>query len=91
MLKAVVVVGMMGLVAGCSMTPAVTKERMTLGEANIEGMECRREAPIGSNKPKTICASPQAWAQFDKDARRESELAFEQARSRANVGGFNRQ
>ena len=26
--------------AACSSTPTVTRERMTLGEANIDGMEC---------------------------------------------------
>ena len=29
--------------AACSSVPTVTKERMTLGEANIDGMDCRRE------------------------------------------------
>ena len=82
--------GLAVMASGC-MTPTVTKARMTLGEANIEGMECRRDTPIGTAQPRTICASPEAWAKVDKDARRESELAFEQGRSRANVGAFNRQ
>jgi hypothetical protein len=79
------------LVAGCSMTPSVTKQRMTLGEANIEGMECRRERPMGTNLPRTVCASPEVWAKFDAAARYESDLAFEKARSGANSGPFNRQ
>jgi hypothetical protein len=77
--------------SACSMTPTVTKSRMTLGEAHIEGMECRREAPIGSNAPRTVCASPESWAKYDKAQRQESEYAFQQARQRANVGSFNRQ
>jgi hypothetical protein len=79
------------LTAGCSTTPSVTKQRMTLGEANIEGMECRREKPIGTNRPRTVCASPEAWAAFDAQAAYESDLAFQKARSGANSGPFNRQ
>lgn len=81
-----------GLAASaCSTTPIVTKQNMTLGEANIEGMECRRDKPIGSNMPKTICASPQAWAAFDKAAAYETSLARQAAREVNNVGAFNRQ
>jgi hypothetical protein len=75
----------------CTMAPTVTKQRMTLGEARIDGMECRRDTPMGSNQPRTVCASPDAWAKYDKAARLESEKMFQEARSRANVGQFNRQ
>lgn len=78
-------------VAACSTTPSVSKQRMTLGEANISGMECRREKPPGTNMPRTVCASPEAWAKFDAAARYENDLAFQKARSGANSGPFNRQ
>lgn len=92
MIRTALVLGLACLAASaCSTTPTVTKTRMTLGEANIEGMQCRREAPIGSNAPRTVCASPDAWAKYDKAQRRESEMAFQQSRERANVGPFNRQ
>jgi hypothetical protein len=91
MLKAVVGFGLLGLVAGCVTEPVVAKQRMTLGEANIEGMECRREKPMGTAQPKTICADPDAWARYDAAARYESELAFQKARTTSNAGAFNRQ
>lgn len=72
MIRAVVLIGLAGLAAGCSMTPLVTKQRMTLGEANITGMECRRVLPPNSNIPKTMCAMPDTWAKFDT---RQAEIA----------------
>ena len=80
-----------GFAAGCTTVPTVTKQKMTLGEAHIEGMECRPDIPLGTNMPRTICASKAAWAKFDADERYESELAFQKARSGANAGPFNRQ
>jgi hypothetical protein len=76
--------------SACSMTPTVTKQRMTLGEANIEGMECRRDVPIDTNIPRTICASATAWAAFDENRRRETDSILAEGRQAANVGAFNR-
>lgn len=76
--------------AACSTTPTITKERMTLGEANIDGMECRREKAPDTNIPRTICASPQAWAVFDAERRRETEELMAEGRKYANVGRYNR-
>ncbi len=76
--------------AACSTTPTVTKERMTLGEANIEGMECRKDKAPDTNIPRTICASPQAWAVFDEARRRETEELMAEGRKYANVGRYNR-
>lgn len=87
---------LVGLVAGaigvsaCSTTPLVTRETMTLGEANIEGMECRKDRPPDTNIPRTICASPEAWAAFDDKRRRETEDLLAEGRKYANVGRFNR-
>lgn len=78
------------LVTACTTTPTVTKQRMTLGEANIEGLECRREKAITTNVPRTICASPEAWARYDKAALYETSLALQAGRSVSNVGRFNR-
>jgi hypothetical protein len=64
------------LLAGCAATPLVTKERMTLGEANISGMECRREVSVRSSMPKTTCASPELWAKYDKAEAGKTELFF---------------
>jgi hypothetical protein len=78
------------LLGACSATPLVTKERMTLGEANIDGLECRKDKPITTNIPRTICASPQAWAAFDERRRKETDELMAEGRKAPNVGGFNR-
>lgn len=77
-------------ISACSTTPLVTRETMTLGEANIEGMECRKDRPPDTNIPRTICASPEAWAAFDDRRRRETEDLLAEGRKYANVGRFNR-
>jgi hypothetical protein len=78
------------MTAGCATEPTVTKERMTLGEARIEGMECRRTTPIGTTFKRTICASPEAWARFDAERLAETGLLFDKARSLQNVDKFGR-
>jgi hypothetical protein len=90
MMRTVLVLAVVLAVSGCA-TPSVTKERMTLGEANISGLDCRREKPPGTNMPRTVCASPEAWEKFDAAARYENDLAFQKARSSSNAGAFNRQ
>jgi hypothetical protein len=77
-------------IMGCTTAPSVTKQKMTLGEANISGMECRREKPIDSNLPRTICASRQAWAAFDDARRIDTDDILAEGRKHANVGPFNR-
>lgn len=77
-------------ISACSTTPLVTRETMTLGEANIEGMECRRDRPPDTNIPRTICASPEAWAAFDERRRRETDALLAEGRKYTNVGHFNR-
>jgi hypothetical protein len=78
------------VVSACSVTPSVTKQTMTLGEANIEGMECRRERAPDTNIPRTICASPESWAVFDEKRRRETAELLAEGRKTSNVGRFNR-
>lgn len=90
MARVALLVSLTILVAGCSLTPTVTKQRMTLGEVDISGMECRRETPPDSNVPRTICASPAAWASFDERDRRETDAILAEGRKHANVGAFNR-
>jgi hypothetical protein len=74
-------------VAACSTTPTVTKERMTLGEANISGMECRRARPIDTNLPRTICANPSSWAAYDKQARTATDDLLSRGRELGNAFG----
>jgi hypothetical protein len=75
--------------AGC-VTPLTTKQVTTLGEVDMANMVCRREAPLGSHKEKTTCASPEAWAVYDKQQAAVSETLFEYARQLPNVDKFNR-
>jgi len=93
MFRTILLAGLgMGAIAlsACTATPTVTREKMTLGEANIEGMECRKDRPPDTNIPRTICASPQAWAAFDSERRRESDELMAEGRKYTNVGHFNR-
>lgn len=78
------------LAAGCSMTPTVTKQTMALGDVDMSNLVCRRDTPPDSNVPRTICASPQAWAAFDENRRRETDDILAEGRKHANVGAFNR-
>ena len=55
------------MASACTMTPVYKKEKMTLAEANIDGMECRTANPAGSNRPQTICASPAVWEKYDRE------------------------
>ncbi|HVY87604.1 MAG TPA: hypothetical protein VG942_01955 [Hyphomonadaceae bacterium] len=75
---------------GCTTTPAFTRERMTLGEAGITGLECRREQELGSTFKKTICAKPEDWKKLDDKQRRETDLVFDIGRSGQNTNHFNR-
>jgi hypothetical protein len=76
MTRTFLVVSTVAFLTACSATPLVTKERMTLGEANISGMECRRETSIRSSMPKTTCASPELWAKYDQAEAGKTELFF---------------
>lgn len=33
----------------------------------MEGLECRADKPPGSSIGRTICASPEDWARYEKD------------------------
>ncbi|MBU6319328.1 MAG: hypothetical protein KGS00_06710 [Alphaproteobacteria bacterium] len=88
--KPLVFAGLSLLAAGCAATPQVTRETMTLGEAGIEGMECRRETIIGSSFKRTICASPETWARYDAQKRQEAERYMDSPRQQSNVNKFGR-
>ena len=72
------------LLAGCSTTPLISKERMTLGEADITGMECRRETSVASSLPKTMCAKPEYWAKFDRREQDKTSSFFREIRDDDN-------
>lgn len=78
------------VLAACAATPAVTRERMSLGEANIEGMECRKDREPNTNIPRTICAPPESWAAFDEKRRRETADLLAEGRKSSNFSRFNR-
>lgn len=75
--------------SGC-VTPLATKTVTTLGEVDMTNMVCRRETPVGTAMPKTMCASPEAWAAYDKRQAAASEGLFAYARELPNVDKFNR-
>lgn len=80
MARTILLAGLVVLTAGCAVTPLVTKSRMTLGEAGIENMECRREVSISSNIPKTICAEAGTWKAWDTQEADKSERFIDIAR-----------
>jgi hypothetical protein len=86
-MRTVLVLAAVVAIAGCSIAPKVTKQRMTLGEADISGMECRRAKPIDSNLPRTICASPTSWAAYDEQARAATDDLLFRGRELGNAFG----
>ena len=89
-MRTALVLAAFAALAGCTTAPAVTKQQMTLAQANISGMECRRETPIGSNKERTVCASPEAWDKFDAEQKREADYDMEAVRSGHYINAFRR-
>lgn len=69
------------MAAACTTTPAFKKERMTLAEANIDGMECRAANPAGSNRPQTICASPTMWEKYDREQEFNTDQTLDNIRN----------
>ena len=86
-MRTVLALAALAALSGCSITPTVTKQKMTLGEANIGGMECRREKPIDTNVPRTICASAGAWAAYDEQARSATDDLLFRGRELGNAFG----
>lgn len=85
-------IGFCTVLASCTLAPSVVKSRtmMTPTDIAAAGLVCRTQAPIGSNLPKSICASESAWAAYDRRARLASEELFSKGRETSNVGRFNR-
>lgn len=80
MARTILLIGLVALTTACAATPLVTKSRMTLAEAGIKDMECRRETPTNSQIPKTTCAEPSLWAAWDKREAEKSERLIDIAR-----------
>lgn len=90
MRTAVILCGL--ILTACSATPSVVKTDAMMTPAQIAeaGLVCRTQPPIGSALPRTICASEQAWAAYDRRARLASEDLFAAGRELPNSGRFNR-
>lgn len=80
MVRTILLAGLVALTTACSATPLVTKSRMTLGDAGIKDMECRRAVPTNSSIPKTICTEADIWAAWDKREADKSERFIDIAR-----------
>jgi hypothetical protein len=72
------------LVAACSATPSINRTRTTLGEVNMEGLECRRDKPPGSSIGRTICATPENWAEYEKAQSDTSQAALDRRRDQSD-------
>jgi hypothetical protein len=90
MTRTFLVLSAAAFITACSTAPTVTKQRMTLGEANIGGMECRRETTIRSSIPKTICASHELWARYDKREADNSAQLFDDIHDNADNRNLGR-
>lgn len=69
-------------------TPAIVHTSSTLGETDMTGLVCRQEVPIGSNRPQTVCASPTAWAEYDRQQQARAERMLDDASRSTNVRQF---
>lgn len=65
------------LVGACTTTPSITRTRTTLGEVDMEGLECRRDRQAGSNIGRTICASPASWANYENEEATKSQALLD--------------
>jgi hypothetical protein len=77
-------------VAACSASPIYTRTHTTLGEVDLTGLECRKDTPINTNVPRTVCASPEAWAAYQKEEAERAERVREEADRYTNVNQFGR-
>jgi hypothetical protein len=82
MLRAVALVGLIGVAAGCTATPLVTKDRMTMAEATagMENLQCRRVLQTGTSIPKQMCAEEATWKRYDASHQEDSDRFLDQAR-----------
>jgi len=75
MVRSCVTVGLLALCAtgltGCA-SHSITRTQTTLGEVNMDGLECRRENQPGSSIARSYCTSPEAWAKHDAKERAQS-------------------
>ena len=92
MIRATLAVVVLVAFSGCTTQPSFTKQRMTLAQAGgVDGLECRRAAPVGSNMKQTVCASPEAWVKYDREREFENQLIFDTDQVKTGVGPFGRQ
>lgn len=68
-------VGLIALCAaaltGCA-SHSITRTQTTLGEVDMNGLECRRENQPGSSIGRSYCTSPEAWAKLDAKEKAQS-------------------
>jgi hypothetical protein len=77
------------LVAGCTMTPTVTKVSTTMTPREIRdaGLICKQLPPIDSNVPRTICASEAAWDAYAEETRLATDELLYRGRELGNAFG----
>lgn len=86
----VIVLGVLAAASlgACTTKPAISRTTATLGEVDMTGLVCRQEKPIDSNQKRTVCASPEAWAAYDKRMIEHSEAFFDEQVRQANTDQF---
>ena len=63
---------------------SVSRTRTTLGQVNMEGLECRRENEPGSIIGRSYCASPEAWATYDAKEKAQSKALLDRSHDEVN-------
>lgn len=59
---------------------SISRTRTTLGEVNMEGLECRNEKQPGSSIGRSYCASPESWASYDAKEKAHSNALLDRNR-----------
>lgn len=65
------------LLGACTSTPSITRTKTTLGQVDMEGLECRRDRQAGSNIGRTICATPASWANYENEGAAKSQAMLD--------------
>lgn len=87
MIRSSVLTGLLVVVAttlsACA-SHSISRTRTTLGQVNMEGLECRRENQPGSSIGRSYCTSPEAWASYDAKEKAQSKALLDRSQDEDN-------
>lgn len=65
--------------AACA-SHSITRTHTTLGEVDMDGLECRSGKQPGSSIGRSYCATPEAWASYDAKEKAQSRALLDRNR-----------